>query len=318
MTRSRDVLMSDLENPFLTDGGMETTLIFHEGIEIPHFASITLMQTEQGRAVLKEYFRSYLKLARIYQTGFVLESVTWRASADWASPLGISESQLQRLNEQSIQLMDELRAEFSDLQSPLLLSGCVGPRGDGYQPGKMMTADEAENYHRWQIQHLVQGQPDLITAMTLSYKEEAIGIARAAQSKDIPVVLSFTLETNGRLPSGELLPDVIRQVDEATDGYPLYYMINCAHPSHFLHIFEEQGEWMKRIQGLRTNASTKSHAELDESTELDIGDPQQLGRDHLPLMSFLNNMKVLGGCCGTDLRHVDAIARNCIKKALPS
>ncbi|WP_339747246.1 homocysteine S-methyltransferase family protein [uncultured Rubinisphaera sp.] len=318
MTRSREVLMSDLENPFLTDGGMETTLIFQEGIELPHFASITLMQTEQGREVLRDYFRSYLKLAETYQTGFVLESVTWRASADWASPLGFSESQLQRLNEQSIQLLDELRAEFSDLQSPLLLSGCVGPRGDGYQPGKMMTADEAENYHRWQIQHLVQGQPDLITAMTLSYKEEAIGIARAAQSKDIPVVLSFTLETNGSLPSGELLPDVIRQVDEATDGYPLYYMINCAHPSHFLHIFEEQGEWMKRIQGLRTNASTKSHAELDESTELDIGDPQQLGRDHLPLMSFLNNMKVLGGCCGTDLRHVDAIARNCIKKALPS
>ncbi|HCS53930.1 MAG TPA: homocysteine S-methyltransferase [Planctomycetaceae bacterium] len=310
--------MSDLENPFLTDGGMETTLIFQEGIELPHFASITLMQTEQGREVLRDYFRSYLKLAETYQTGFVLESVTWRASADWESPLGFSESQLQRLNEQSIQLLDELRAEFSDLQYPLLLSGCVGPRGDGYQPGKMMTADEAENYHRWQIQHLVQGQPDLITAMTLSYKEEAIGIARAAQSKDIPVVLSFTLETNGRLPSGELLPDVIRQVDEATDGYPLYYMINCAHPSHFLHIFEEQGEWMKRIQGLRTNASTKSHAELDESTELDIGDPQQLGRDHLPLMSFLNNMKVLGGCCGTDLRHVDAIARNCIKKALPS
>lgn len=318
MTRSREVLMSDLENPFLTDGGMETTLIFQEGIELPHFASITLMQTEQGREVLRDYFRSYLKLAETYQTGFVLESVTWRASADWASPLGISESQLQRLNEQSIQLLDELRAEFSDLQSPLLLSGCVGPRGDGYQPGKMMTADEAENYHRWQIQHLVQGQPDLITAMTLSYKEEAIGIARAAQSKDIPVVLSFTLETNGSLPSGELLPDVVRQVDKATDGYPLYYMINCAHPSHFLHIFEEQGEWMKRIQGLRTNASTKSHAELDESTELDIGDPQQLGRDHLPLMSFLNNMKVLGGCCGTDLRHVDAIARNCIKKALPS
>ena len=312
------MLMSDLENPFLTDGGMETTLIFQEGIELPHFASITLMQTEQGREVLRDYFRSYLKLAETYQTGFVLESVTWRASADWASPLGFSKSQLQRLNEQSIQLMDELRAEFSDLQSPLLLSGCVGPRGDGYQPGKMMTVEEAENYHRWQIQHLVQGQPDLITAMTLSYKEEAIGIARAAQSKDIPVVLSFTLETNGRLPSGELLPDVIRQVDEATDGYPLYYMINCAHPSHFLHIFEEQGEWMKRIQGLRTNASTKSHAELDESTELDIGDPQQLGRDHLPLMSFLNNMKVLGGCCGTDLRHVDAIARNCIKKALPS
>ncbi|TWT62597.1 homocysteine S-methyltransferase family protein [Rubinisphaera italica] len=312
MPDSRVELMLDLEKPFLTDGGMETTLIFHEGIELPHFASITLMQTEQGREVLKNYFRSYLQLAKTYQTGFVLESVTWRASADWASPLGLTQSQLQRLNEQSVQLLEEMRAEFCDHPLPILLSGCIGPRGDGYQPGQMMTAQEAEKYHRGQTQQLVNGQADMISAMTLSYMEEGLGIARAAQSIEIPVVLSFTVETDGRLPSGELLSDVIRQVDEATGGYPLYYMINCAHPSHFLHLFEEQGEWMQRIQGLRTNASTKSHAELDESTELDIGDPHQLGRDHISLMSSLNNLKVLGGCCGTDLRHVDAIARNCL------
>ncbi len=301
-------LSSDL---FITDGGIETTLIFHEGFDLPEFAAFVLFEDTQGQAALWQYFSTYAAIARDQKVGFILESPTWRSNPDWAYKLGYSLEELDRLNKQAIALMAEIRKEYETANSQMVISGCVGPRGDGYNPAAMMTAVEAQQYHATQIGTFGQTAADMVTAITMTYAEEAIGVTRAAQAAGLPVVISFTVETDGRLPSGQPLGNAIRQVDEATGRGPVYYMINCAHPTHFEDALAGGESWVERIGGLRANASAKSHAELDEAEELDDGNPQELGVQYRQLKSQLRNLVVLGGCCGTDHRHIQEICFAC-------
>jgi S-methylmethionine-dependent homocysteine/selenocysteine methylase len=291
---------------FLTDGGIETTLIFHHGLELPLFAAFDLLKDDEGTEALRRYYVTYAALARERRVGFVLESPTWRASPGWASQLGYSDEELDALNRKAIALMAEIRAEYQR-DRPIVISGCIGPEGDGYAPETMLTADESEHYHSAQIGTFADTAADMVTAITMTYAEEATGVTRAAAAAGLPAVISFTLETDGRLPSGQALGEAIAQVDDATDRAPAYYMINCAHPTHFDQALGDGGPWVRRIGGLRTNASTKSHAELDEAEELDEGDPDDLAARHAELKALLPAVNVLGGCCGTDHRHVGAI-----------
>jgi S-methylmethionine-dependent homocysteine/selenocysteine methylase len=291
---------------FVTDGGIETTLIYHQDLDLPEFAAFDLLKDDAGTEELRRYFRPYVQLAADHSLGLVLESPTWRANPDWAAKIGYALEELDSLNRKSIALMEELRNE-STSEAPIVISGCVGPHGDGYSPEAMLSADEAEAYHATQIGTFADTAADMVTAITMTYAEEAIGVTRAAQKAGLPAVISFTLETDGTLPNGQALAEAIDQVDRETGGGPAYYMINCAHPTHFEAVLEEGAPWAERIGGLRTNASTKSHAELDESDELDGGDPQDLGARHGALRAQLPNVNVLGGCCGTDHRHVAAI-----------
>ena len=294
---------------FLTDGGTETTLIFHQGLHLPEFAAFDLLKNSFGYEALVKYFRSYAQLAQKYQVGFILESVTWRASQDWGLKLGYSAVDVAAFNRMAVALLEEIRDEYETEQTPMVISGCIGPRGDGYNPTELMNEAEAEHYHAKQITTLAQTNADFVTAMTITYVEEAIGIARAAQKAKIPVVISFTLETDGKLPTGQSLADAIAQVDRATNNAPIYYMINCAHPLHFAHVLQGNGDWLKRIKAIRANASIKSHAELDEAEELDDGNPVELGTQYQKLKTLLPNLNILGGCCGTDIRHVEQIAK---------
>jgi S-methylmethionine-dependent homocysteine/selenocysteine methylase len=293
----------------LTDGGLETDLIFHRGFTLEQFAAFPLLGTDAGRAALCDYYTAYIEIADAMGVGVVLESPTWRANPDWGPLLGYDPQALDEANGDAIALMCDLRARHADHAGPLVVSGCIGPRGDGYVVGEAMDPDEARAYHQRQIGVFAASGADMVTAITMTSAEEAIGVVRAAQVVNIPVVVSFTVETDGRLPSGQALPDAIRQVDESTDLGAAYFMINCAHPSHFAHVIEPGADWAGRIMGLRANASVLSHAELDQAEELDEGDPQELGQDHAALRALLPNVKVLGGCCGTDHRHVSEIAR---------
>ena len=293
---------------FLTDGGLETTLIFHDGLDLPLFAAFDLLKDDEGTEAVRRYFEPYAELARDRGIGFVLESPTWRASPRWAGELGYSEADLAELNRKAITLMEELRERYESAAAPMVISGCIGPQDDGYDPAELLSPDAAQDYHDTQIGTFADTAADMVTAITMTYVEEAVGLTRAAQAAGMPVVISFTTETDGRLPSGQALGEAIEQVDEVTDGAPAYYMLNCAHPTHFDGAFEEDGAWKDRIRGLRANASTKSHAELDEAEELDTGDPADLGRRYVGLTGSLPNLNVLGGCCGTDHRHVKAIA----------
>jgi S-methylmethionine-dependent homocysteine/selenocysteine methylase len=297
---------------FLTDGGIETTLIFLEGLDLPNFAVFDLLKHQAGYQALQKYFRTYATLARSYQVGLILESATWRANPDWGTKLGYSNAALAEFNRKAIALLQDIRQEFETEQSRMVISGCVGPRGDGYVPADVMTADTAQHYHQLQIETFHDADADLVTAITMNYVEEAIGITRAAQAVQIPVVISFTVETDGKLPTGQSLKDAIQQVDAATNNGPVYYMINCAHPTHFADTLVTGELWLERIRGLRANASTKSHAELNESETLDEGNPEELGSQYRELKAKLQNLNVLGGCCGTDDRHIEAVCKACL------
>jgi S-methylmethionine-dependent homocysteine/selenocysteine methylase len=291
---------------FITDGGMETTLIFHVGLELPHFASFVLLDDELGVQALTNYYLQYVQIAREQDVGIILDTPTWRANPDWGSRLGYLPDALLDIDRRGVALLEALRPDADD-KPPLVISGCVGPRGDSYRANELMSATEAQEYHFPQIATFSETSADMIGALTLTYAEEAVGIVRAAEKAAIPAAVSFTLETDGRLPSGESLREAIEEVDGQTDGAAAYFMINCAHPTHFADVFNEGGAWIQRIRGLRANASAKSHAELDEADELDEGDPIELARQYRDLSEQLPNLNVVGGCCGTDHRHVAAI-----------
>ena len=299
------------DRPFVTDGGLETTLLFHEQIDLPDFAAFPLLDSHDGRAALARYYTPYIEIARRLGTGIVLDTPTWRASLDWAPRLGYDAERLADVNRRAVTFIDQLAASHPDVS--VVRNGVIGPRGDGYVVGTAMSADEAANYHALQARAFADAGAEMVTAVTMTYSAEAIGAVRAATAAGLPVVVSFTVETDGRLPSGEPLGEAIEAVDRATDGVAAYFMVNCAHPTHFVDVLD--GPWTARIRGIRANASKMSHAELDEAEELDIGDIDELAGDYAALRDRLPQLAVLGGCCGTDHRHIDAVAATLLSGA---
>jgi S-methylmethionine-dependent homocysteine/selenocysteine methylase len=307
----RDRLPQLCGGMFLTDGGFETSLIFHEEWDLPMGEAFVLMDSVQGVAAIRAYFDRYIPMALERGLGFVLESPTWRANPDWAAKIGYERKRLAEINRASIDLMHQIRDTFETERSPMPISGCIGPRRDGYDPGAVMSVAAAEAYHAWQIGVLREAGADFVSGFTMTNVNEALGLTRAAKAAGMPCVISFTLETDGRLPTGETLASAIGKVDEATEAYPAYYMINCAHPTHFADTLEADSAWVQRLRGLRANSSKRSHAELDNSPDLDIGNPKELGREYQALLQRFPQINVLGGCCGTDHRHVECIAVSC-------
>jgi S-methylmethionine-dependent homocysteine/selenocysteine methylase len=296
----------------LTDSGIETDIIYGVGRDLPDFALFPLLADEEGRGILDRYYRDHLAVAAEHGLGYVLETPSWRSSPDWGSSLGYTQDEIDALDRAGVEYLARLRASHGSETGPVVVSGLLGPRGDGYQVGTAMTVDEARDYHRHQVQVLADAGCDLISACTLTYAAEGAGIALAAREQGSPVVLYVTVETDGRLPDGSSLGEAIRFIDEATEGYVSYFGINCAHPDHFAPTLAEadddDADWIQRIRALRANASRRSHAELDEADELDAGDPIELAADYRALLDVLPNARVFGGCCGTDVRHIRAIA----------
>ena len=294
---------------FLTDGGLETTIIFHNGIDLPHFAAFVLLDDDEGVAAMQDYYRSYLDIASNTNCGFIIESPTWRANPNWGAKMGLDRAALVNINRRSIDFVDALREEYLDSNIPIVASGNIGPGSDGYVVSEMMSVGEATEYHSLQVQTFADSGADMVTAITMTYPEEAIGIVNAAQAVGLPVVIGFTTETDGCLPNGQTLSSAIEQVDAATDNGPAYYMVNCAHTDHFSHALEDGRAWARRIRGVRANASRLSHAELDECDVLDDGNPQEFALLYQALKERFPDLAVFGGCCGTDHRHIKEIAR---------
>ncbi len=317
MSKYRTTLPQLGSQLFLTDGGLETTLIFHSGLELPHFASFTLLSAVDGRKMLRDYFLPYIEIAHRSRMGFVLEAPTWRANRDWGTKLGYSSEALAVVNRAAIELMEELRLAHEEDQTPMVISGCIGPRGDGYVAGAEMTPEAAAEYHDEQIAVLAATKVDMVSAFTMTNINEALGIVVAAERRGLPVAISFTLETDGMLPSGATLQEAIETVDAASGEYTAYYMINCAHPTHFRRTLEKGGSWIRRIRGIRANASERSHAELDSAPDLDAGDPVALGYQYRDLLRAFPQMRIFGGCCGTDHRHVAQICASCAVEVTP-
>ena len=310
MSLYREALPQLGDNLFATDGGLETTLIHHHGVALRDFAAFELLGHARGISTLRAYYHTYARIAANYGMGLVLEAPTWRANAAWGDRLGYSADELAQLNRTSIRVLREIRQAFSTHGAQIVISGNVGPRGDGYVACNRMSRERAREYHCAQIGTFAGTCADMVAAFTMNYADEAIGIVDAAKAHAMPVAISFTVETDGRLPSGETLQDAIERADAETDAYAAYYMINCAHPVHFTNVLADGGEWLARVRGIRANASMASHAELDASTALDAGDPIALGASYRTLRDALPRLSVVGGCCGTDHRHVKSICRS--------
>jgi homocysteine S-methyltransferase len=292
---------------YVTDGGLETDLIFNRGVELPEFAAFVLLDDAAGLRALMDYYESFFDIARDHGTGFILDTPTWRANRDWGERLGYDRTRLADANKRWADVTAELRNAWRGEELPVVLGASIGPRGDGYVPGEQMSPGEAAAYHGEQIATFAGTPVEMVTAMTLNYVEEAVGVAQAAGEHGLPSVISFTVETDGRLPTGQPLGEAIERVDAETGGAPAYFMVNCAHPTHFEHVLGDTA-CRERIRGIRANASKMSHAELDEADELDPGDPDDLAAGYARLREHLPNLTVLGGCCGTDHRHVAAVA----------
>ncbi|MBO6636860.1 MAG: homocysteine S-methyltransferase family protein [Roseitalea sp.] len=293
---------------FLADGGLETFMIFDQGFDLPGFASWVLLETDNGRAALAAYFDRYIALARETGRGFVMDTPTWRAGQAWAELLERSPDALIDINRRAVAFTTAIRTEYETASLPIVVNGVVGPAGDGYAADTMLSAQDAFAVHAPQVRALAQAGVDMISAVTMTHAGEATGIALAAREIGIAVVISFTVETDGRLPSGQSIGEAIVEVDDAAGAAPIFYMINCAHPDHFREGVRTSEPWAQRIGGIRANASRMSHAELDAAEELDDGDPVELAHLHQELLELLPNIRVVGGCCGTDHRHVGCIA----------
>jgi homocysteine S-methyltransferase len=304
--------LPDGERLFIGDGGLETTMIFREGFELPEFAAFTLLAEPAGREALRRYYGEFVEIARRHGTGFTLDTPTWRASSGWGEKLGYSSSEVADVNREAVDFAAAIRAEEEGAETPIAICGVLGPQGDAYHPETVLDADKAASYHAAQVETLTAAGVDMVAAYTLTYAEEAIGIVGAAGAAGIPVSISFTVETDGRLPSEEPLGEAIERVDAGTASGAAYFMINCAHPSHFGGVIDGGGPWLQRLGGIRANASRMSHEELDDAEELDDGDPAELAREYRALEPGLPALRVLGGCCGTDSRHIAAICDACL------
>lgn len=304
MTRSANLPhLSD--GLFITDGGLETTLVFHDGFDLPDFAAFPLLDDDTGRQAMTRYFENYLGIADRDGVGIVLDTPTWRANADWGRRLGYNADALTQVNRRAVEFVASIAEGYPSVSA--VIDGVIGPRGDGYVVGEAMSVAEAADYHSLQTRAFAAAGVDLVSAVTMTYVDEAIGITRAARESGVSVVISFTVETDGRLPSGVGLDDAIVTVDEATEQGPAYYMINCAHPTHFDHVLTGE-PWTERIKAVRANASRMSHDELDNAEALDRGDPSELAAGYVELSNRLSDLCVVGGCCGTDHEHISAIS----------
>lgn len=290
----------------VTDGGMETDLVFHRGLDLPEFAAFPLLDDEAGRRLLTDYYDGYAAVAAAAGANLRLESPTWRANPDWGARVGYDARELARVNADAVRylagLRDAYRERHGDRLGVVRVAGMVGPRGDGYRADGPVDPHVAQRYHQAQADAFAGAGADLLTAYTLTQPGEAVGVVRAARAAGLPVTVSFTVETDGRLPDGTTLADAIAQVDARSR--PDHYGVNCAHPTHVARALGEGGTWTERVVGLRCNASRMSHAELDDASELDEGDPRDWSELHTTLLDAFPNLDVLGGCCGTDVRHV--------------
>ena len=289
------------DGPFVTDGGLETDLLFHQGFDLPEFAAFPLLEDSAGRAALDAYYDGYAAIARAAGQGLLFETPTWRANPDWAEKVGYDAVALDRANRDAVDLVRGAQ-ERAGLDRSLLV-GIHGPRGDGYV-AETADPDEAAEYHAVQARSFAEAGVDLLHAMTLTTTEEGIGMVRAARSVGLPVALSFTVETDGRLPDGTPLGAAVERVDAA--AAPDWFGVNCAHPTHIAPAFDG-GAWQERVGAVRPNASTLTHDELDAMEELDEGDLGLLTSSFEQLRAHLPNLAVVGGCCGTDARHVASL-----------
>lgn len=294
---------------YLSEGGTETEFMYKHGFELPHFAMFPLLDNPKASAKMKDMFRSYLDVAADHNFCALMGGLDYRASPDWGELLGYSPAGLADANLQSIEFLRDVASEYSSDIPETLIQGLIGPRGDAYARNESITESEAEDYHAVQLETLKKADVDLALAMTFNNIPESVGVARAAAKIGVPLGISLSLDSNSKLNSGPSLADAITTIDKETDQSPEFYLINCSHPLEYEPAIEP-GDWVKRIRGVRPNASKMEKIALCKIGHLEDGDPEELGVLCGDLAQRYPHMDIWGGCCGTWNNHLDQIARN--------
>jgi len=307
MGTQRSALPNETNRLFLTDGGTETWLIHKRGLELPYFSSFHLLNDARATEEIRSYYRSFADIAVEHGTAFIFDSLTYRASTDWGELLGYSAGALAEMNLMALELYREVAHESGLADSDAIISGCIGPKGDAYEQNAALAADGAQEYHQVQVDTFKSGDVDIVTALSLSSSQEAIGIVRAAQAAGLQSAISFMVEKDHCLQSGESLQTAIETVDRATGAAAAYFMVNCAHPIDFGPALTD-GKWVSRVHGIRANSSKQEHSLLNTLGHLDEGNPEELAGEYASLKSRYPDMNVFGGCCGTDFTHVRQIS----------
>jgi homocysteine S-methyltransferase len=301
---------------YLTEGGQETEIQYRHGHDLPEFAMYPLLDKPEGMADLKAMYSRVLDVAAEHGFAAMISGLDYRGSPDWAAKLGYSREGLADALTQAIAFLREVAQPYEGQIKDILIGGQVGPRGDAYSLNRTITADEAEEYHSFQLEVHKRNEVDYVWAATFNNVPEAVGVARAAARIDLPLQISFTLDSNHCLKSGPSLKEAIEAVDaEAGDARPDFYGINCSHPLEFEPALEP-GDWIKRIRSLRPNASAKDKIDLCKLGHIEDGDPFDLGQRVGALARRYPHLDIFGGCCGTWAPHLDQIARNLTASSL--
>jgi len=295
---------------FLTEGGIETEIIYKHGFELPEFAMFTLLENPRAVGVMRDMFRRQLDVAAEFAMSVLLTGLDYRASPDWGARLGYSQHGLAEINIRAIEFLREIASEYHEQIPRILIGGIIGPRGDAYQLNKTITSVEAEDYHAVQLATLKAAKVDFACALTFNNTPEAIGVARAATTIGVPLTVSLTVNSNGRLKSGPTVAEAVKSIDaEAGKSAPAFYMLNCSHPVEFEPALTE-GAWLERLRGFRPNASKMEKIALCKLGHLEEGNPVELGRLMGDLARRIPHMDIWGGCCGTGETHLREIAKN--------
>jgi len=294
---------------YLTEGGTETELMYKHGFELPHFAMFPLLDNPKAVSKMREMFRSYLDVAAKHEFSALMGGLDYRASPDWGELLGYSPASLSDANLQSIEFLREVAMDYSSQIPEILIQGLIGPRGDAYERNETITENEAEDYHAVQLETLKKADVDSALAITFNNIPESVGVARAAAEIGVPLGISLTLDSNSKLRSGPSLAEAITIIDKETDQSPAYFLINCSHPLEY-ELAIEPGDWVKRIRGVRPNASKMEKIALCKIGHLEEGDPEELGTLCGDLARRYPHMDIWGGCCGTWDNHLNEIAEN--------
>jgi homocysteine S-methyltransferase len=300
-----------LENKFyLTEGGTETEILYKWGYELPEFAMFTLLENAEANECVLGMYRRYFDVAEAYGTGILVTGHDYRASPDWARKLGYSLKGLTEMQHRTIQFLTDIRAEYEGRVSDVYVSGCIGPRGDAYGTGGGISEAESEDYHSVQLSNLVETDADMAIAQTFNNIPEAIGVVRAATAIGIPIGVCLTLTTDALLRSGPTLKEAVETIDDRTGGAAAWFGTNCSHPVEFEPAISEAGAWAERLRYIRPNATQMEKIALCKLGHLEDGDPVELGHQIGDVARRFPNADILGGCCGTDERHLGEIAKN--------
>lgn len=295
---------------YLTEGGTETEILYKWGFELPEFAMFPLLDNPKADQVIRDIYRRYFDAAEKHQTGLLILGHDYRASPDWGAKLGYTTEGLADMQRRTIEFLDDVRREYVGRVSDVYIAGCIGPRGDAYGTGGDISEEEAEEYHSVQLTTLKSTQADMAIAVTFNNVPEAVGVIRAAHRIGIPIGVSLTLTTEGVLRSGPTLREAIEVIEEKTNGSAAWYGTNCSHPLEFASALADEGPWLERLRYIRPNAVKMEKVALCKLGHLEDGDPVELGEQMGEVASKFPSADILGGCCGTDERHLGEIAIN--------